>query len=72
MQLTPREYIYVAIAVLAGILVPGWRRAISVVIFFVGLPAVYHLLKKDDDNDVNLGGLFLIFIGIALFVSGHP
>ena len=35
------------------------------------IPAVYHLLKKDDDGDLNLSGLFLIFVGIALFVSGH-
>lgn len=71
MRLTPREYMYVAVAVLAGFLVPGWRKAIGIVIFFVGLPAVYHLLKKDDDSDLNLGGLLLIFVGIALFVSGH-
>lgn len=67
MDLSPRSYFFVALALIAGFLIPGWRRIIGATVFCVGFPALFHLLRHD--GEANPWGYAMMLAGFAEFIA---
>ena len=69
MDLSPKAYGFIALALVAGIVFPLWRRVIGGVVFCIGLPALYHLIRHDGEG--NPWGYAMMLAGLFEFIAYH-
>lgn len=68
MTINNQNWKWFAVAFLAAIFIPTWRHAVGVIVFIMGLPYIYHILRHDDK--AQLSQMVLMFVG-AFFMFWH-
>lgn len=65
-RIQPQNYKWVIIAAIAAILIKSFRRPIGLVFIIMGLPAIYHLIRRDD-SETNPISFAMLLGGAAMW-----